>query len=395
MFPTLYHFIFDLTGLSLPFLKVVNTFGFFVAMSIGAAFWAMSSELDRKTGLGQFAKVKVKQITGGAVAKSEYVLNAVMAFFFGYKILYLMVETGDGFSPQDHVFSTEGSWLFGFLAMAFSVWRTWAADQKQRAQLPSETVIESGASAHMSNITTIALLSGFLGAKVFHLLETPSEIHWETFLMDLLTSGGWTFYGGLICGAAGVIWYAAKKGMHWRHVFDAGGPAMMLSYGLGRFGCHFSGDGDWGIANLKANPGLPDWAWAYKYPHNVLGKDYASTGMEMIPGCSGEYCYQLSVPVYPTPLYEALMALGLFAILWFVLRKRNFAPFQFFSVYMMMAGLERMLIESIREHGVSLYRMMGMEFSQAQMISLALMLFGAVGFVWAGKSPVIEKQKVD
>jgi phosphatidylglycerol:prolipoprotein diacylglycerol transferase len=103
----------------------------------------------------------------------------------------------------------------------------------------------------------------------------------------------------------------------------------------------------------------------------------------------------LAVPVYPTPLYEALMALGLFAILWFVLRKRNFAPFQFFSVYMMMAGLERMLIESIREHGVSLYRMMGMEFSQAQMISLALMLFGAVGFVWAGKSPIIEKQKVD
>jgi hypothetical protein len=32
---------------------------------------------------------------------------------------------------------------------------------------------------------------------------------------------------------------------------------------------------------------------------------------------------------------------------------------------------------------------------QAQMISLALMLFGAVGFVWAGKSPIIEKQKVD
>jgi len=44
---------------------------------------------------------------------------------------------------------------------------------------------------------------------------------------------------------------------------------------------------------------------------------------------------------------------------------------------------------------VSLYRMMGMEFSQAQMISLALMLFGAVGFVWAGKSPIMEKQKVD
>lgn len=302
-----------------------------------------------------------------------------------------MVETGDGFSPQDHVFSTEGSWLFGFLAMAFSVWRTWVADQKQRAQLPSETVIESGASAHMSNITTIALLSGFLGAKVFHLLETPSEIHWETFLMDLLTSGGWTFYGGLICGAAGVIWYAAKKGMHWRHVFDAGGPAMMLSYGLGRFGCHFSGDGDWGIFNsayitdttghlqaaskdgfqqmlqtfpewfmrygdvenmneLSAIPHgftpapswLPDWFMGMNYAHNVNNEGV------MIPECVGNYCAVLPVSVYPTALYEAIVCIFiLFPILWMV-RKRFTQPLHLFGLYLIVNGLERFFVEKIR-----------------------------------------------
>ena len=51
---------------------------------------------------------------------------------------------------------------------------------------------------------------------------------------------------------------------------------------------------------------------------------------------------------------------------------------------MMMAGAERMLIESIREHGISLYHFLGMEFSQAQMISLVLMILGVVGFVWGG-----------
>ena len=182
MFPTLYHFLLDLTGISLPFLKVVNTFGFFVALSIGAAYWAMSTEFARKTASGDFAKVKVKQVTGVGVDRSEYVINGLMAFVFGYKILYLMVETGDGFSPQDHVFSTEGSWLFGIGAMAFSLWRTWVADKKQRGETPSETILEMDASARMSNITTVALLSGFLGAKVFHLLETPSEIHWETMI---------------------------------------------------------------------------------------------------------------------------------------------------------------------------------------------------------------------
>ena len=43
-----------------------------------------------------------------------------------------------------------------------------------------------------------------------------------------------------------------------------------------------------------------------------------------------------------------------------------------------------MLIESIREHGISLYHFLGMEFSQAQMISLVLMILGVAGFVWGG-----------
>ena len=146
----------------------------------------MSAEFDRKTLSGDFAKVKVKQVTGVGVDRIEYLINGLMAFVFGYKILYLVVETGDGFSPQDHVFSTEGSWLLGFGAMAFSLWRTWVADKKQRGEAPSETIVEMNASARMSNITTVALLSGFLGAKVFHLLETPSEIHWDTLLVDLL-----------------------------------------------------------------------------------------------------------------------------------------------------------------------------------------------------------------
>jgi len=75
------------------------------------------------------------------------------------------------------------------------------------------------------------------------------------------------------------------------------------------------------------------------------------------------------------------MALGLFAILWYVLRNRSWALFQYFSIYMMMAGAERMLIESIREHGISLYHFLGMEFSQAQMISLVLMIVGVAGSV--------------
>jgi prolipoprotein diacylglyceryltransferase len=113
--------------------------------------------------------------------------------------------------------------------------------------------------------------------------------------------------------------------------------------------------------------------------------------MEPIPGCSGDYCYQLSTPVYPTPIYEALMALILFAGLWFWLRHKNFKPGQIFSIYMIFAGVERFAIESIREHGDSLYRIAGMVFSQAQMISIVLIVLGTCGYFIFNK----QQQKVN
>jgi len=386
VFATIYHFVYYLTGLQLPFLKVVNTFGFFVALSIGAAYWAFKQEFDRKSKLGIFPTVPMESQQGKPMAKSEYAINGIMSFIFGYKILYLLVEASSNsqFSPPDHVFTSEGNWLLGLGLLGWSVWSTWRKDKEQRAMPRVEELVQMPAGALMGSVTMVALASGFLGAKLFHLVE-----NWDWFLEGLkrdglvgmmMTQGGWTFYGGLICGGAGVLLYARSQGLPWKSVLDAGGPGMMLSYGIGRFGCHFSGDGDWGIANLKPNPGLPDWAWAYKYPNNVLGRD-AGPDMEYIPGSLDEYAYQLSVPVYPTPLYEALMAMGLFAVLWFWGRKQDWQPGRLFSVYMIFAGLERFIIELIREHGDSLYTLGTMVFSQAQMISLALVIGGAIGFV--------------
>ena len=75
----------------------------------------------------------------------------------------------------------------------------------------------------------------------------------------------------------------------------------MMGYGVGRMGCQFSGDGDWGIVNEAPKPSwfiFPDWAWAYEYPHNVLNE-----GVRMV-NCVGNHCMKLSPPVYPTPIYE-------------------------------------------------------------------------------------------
>ena len=78
-------------------------------------------------------------------------------------------------------------------------------------------------------------------------------------------------------------------------------------------------------------PGLlPDWLFAYSYPHNVID---ALAGAR-IPGCdSSDYCNHLPIPVFPTPVYETLMCLGLFFILW-AIRKRLKTPGNLFAIYL-------------------------------------------------------------
>jgi prolipoprotein diacylglyceryltransferase len=89
-------------------------------------------------------------------------------------------------------------------------------------------------------------------------------------------------------------------------------PTMMFAYAFGRIGCQISGDGDWGIPNTHPKPfsWMPDWLWAYSYPHNVIGEG------KPIAGCDGPYCNELFPAVYPTPLYEIIACFILFAVLW-------------------------------------------------------------------------------
>lgn len=88
-------------------------------------------------------------------------------------------------------------------------------------------------------------------------------------------------------------------------MLDALAPSLILGYGIGRLGCQVAGDGDWGIsANMALKPGwLPDWFWAQTYEGNILGVTIADPG------------------VYPTPIYEAMTALGIFVLLWLI--KKN------------------------------------------------------------------------
>lgn len=214
-------------------------------------------------------------------------------------------------------------------------------------------------------ITIIALVSGFSGAKLFHILENLDKFA-EAPAEMLFSSGGFTFYGGLIAGTIGVIWYLRKKDLSIPVFADSLAPGLMIAYGIGRLGCHLSGDGDWGIAaNLDLQPSwMPDWLWAETYARNILGRDLSAA------------------PVYPTPIYEFFACLLIFAILW-SLRKHPFVSGWLFFLYLMFNGVERFLIEKIRVNNV--FDLFGMNVTQAEIISTLIFLTGLIGLIKTSK----------
>ena len=220
-------------------------------------------------------------------------------------------------------------------------------------------------SALMGTVTVLVVVCGVTGAKIFHILENL-----ETFVSDpagmLFASGGLTFYGGLIAAGVAVTLYVRKKGVSGAAFADALAPSLMLAYGVGRIGCHLAGDGDWGIpADMAAKPGwIPVWLWAETYPNNILGIQLPESG------------------VYPTSIYEFLMAMALFGVLW-ALRKHPYRNGWLFSWYLVFNGAERFLIEQIRVNNT--FDVFGLTVTQAEVISLVALLLGSAGLVYTSK----------
>jgi phosphatidylglycerol:prolipoprotein diacylglycerol transferase len=76
--------------------------------------------------------------------------------------------------------------------------------------------------------------------------------------------------------------------------------------------------------------------------------------------------------VHPTPVYETV-TLGLVALLLWQLRDRM-RPGALFALYLVLAGLERLLVEFIRRNDTVVLGL-----TEAQLISVAMM---AAGITW-------------
>lgn len=379
MYPTLYHLVSDLFGLDIPALKIVQSFGLMVALAFLAASYTLVLELKRKEKDGLLGTI-TRTVWKGPAGIQDYVISGFVGFIIGFKLVKLMMNF-DVISenPQDYILSMDGSFGGGVIFAVLSIVWTWYEERSNPYKEKKLVDVTMHPYQHVGTITILAAVAGISGAKVFHNLE-----YIDDFMADpwgqLMSFSGLTFYGGLIVAATVILIYARRNNIKILHLMDSNGPGLVLAYGIGRLGCQIAGDGDWGVSNLAPKPDwlswAPDWVWSFSYPHNVINEGI------LIPGCEGKYCRMLAEPAWPTPIYETIMCLAIFGILW-GLRKRLTTPGMMFSLYLILTGIERFFIEKIRTNIP--YHIMGREITQAEIISVVTILIGVAAAIYLKK----------
>jgi phosphatidylglycerol:prolipoprotein diacylglycerol transferase len=179
---------------------------------------------------------------------------------------------------------------------------------------------------------TVAGLLGILGAKLYHLLETPSEFFANP-LPLLLSRYGFAWFGGFLGGFGAMLLMGWRAKLPMWDFLDACSPAASFGYAIGRIGCFLSGDGDYGRPTS-----LP---WGMSFPNGVV-----PTTQTCVEWGSPADCR-----VHPAPLYELLIWSAIGWLLWRLgarILKDPRRAGQIFCYYLILTGVARFLVEIIR-----------------------------------------------
>lgn len=190
-------------------------------------------------------------------------------------------------------------------------------------------------------------IAGLVGARLYHLAESPSEFFADPWHL-LFSSMGFAWFGSVIAGLIALLLIGRHYKIGSLRMLDIASPAAAIGYGIGRIGCLISGDGDYGTPTS-----LP---WGMSFPNGIVPTDQR---------------------VHPTPLYEFLASLVIFWALWKLgarwLGKGSGADGKVFAAYLLLSGVARFLVEFIRINPRSFFGM-----TNAQTASLAGVLLGVI-----------------
>lgn len=173
--------------------------------------------------------------------------------------------------------------------------------------------------ARFYDLCFYAVLGALIGSRLLYvLLELPVFIA-HPLKIFAIWEGGLVFHGGLVGAVAVAIYYMHRYSLPWRQSFDSLAVGMPVGQILGRIGCFMAGC-CWG-----APSNLP-WAVTFTNPETLC---------------------PLRVPLHPSQLYEALLLVGVFAVIYRLRTRKRFQG-QLVLTYFFLAGAVRFVTEFFR-----------------------------------------------
>jgi phosphatidylglycerol:prolipoprotein diacylglycerol transferase len=163
-----------------------------------------------------------------------------------------------------------------------------------------------GSEDDASALVFAAGVGGIVGAKVYY-----AVLHQDWRL--LFDRAGLVWYGGFILAALLVMWVLHRRRLPFVRTADAVMVGVALGYGIGRIGCFLVGD-DYGVPT--------DLPWGVTFPYGLPATTAANLRLEYGSHIPPDVPPDALVPVHPTQLYETALALGIWAVGLWMLRRR-------------------------------------------------------------------------
>ena len=192
----------------------------------------------------------------------------------------------------------------------------------------------------MLEIFIYSLIAGIIGARLYYCLFNFKYYLANPTKIFALRDGGLAIYGGVILGSLAAFIISKFKKINFADLMDYISPYLTLTQGIGRIGNFF---------NVEA--------------YGVETKNIFRMGIFK----NGNF-----IEVHPCFLYEFVACIAIFIVLKFLQKRRKF-EFQIFSTYMILYGLTRFFIESIRVDSLYLGNI-----KISKLISLVFVVIGVI-----------------
>lgn len=230
--------------------------------------------------------------------------------------------------------------LIILIAIGIGTWLT-AREAERKGFLKKEEIYDAA---------VWIVIGGLIGARLFHVLDHWSDEYAANPIRALyIWEGGLAIWGAIVGGLIAAALITWRRGWRFPKLLDAAAPGLVLAQAVGRIACVITGD-------AMGKPTSGPFGFAYTSP--------------------GALVPQLGVYYTPMPVYELVVNLGIFAVLW-QLRKRNWPDGKLFLVYLTLYSLERFFLAFI-----SSYRIIAFGLTQSQIVAIFGFAIGLAFLAW-------------